>query len=97
MFYQSIFLLVSVGIGLALGVYLRSFHHEKCKSFGKWSLALDWRLYAAETAFFALLAFSQVAYGYWLFAAMMAGLAVLSGYMTYRQKLNQTPPTTHHG
>lgn len=97
MFYQLTFLLVSVGIGLALGVYLRSFHHEKCESFGKWSLSLDWRLYAAETVFFALLAFLQVANGYWLFAAMMAGLAVLAGFMTYRQKLNQSPPTTNHG
>lgn len=97
MFYQLTYLLVSIGIGLALGIYLRSFHHEKCVSFGKWSLALDWRLYAAEAAFFSLLTFLQVAYGYYLFAAIMAGLAVLSGYVAYRQKLHQSPPTTNHG
>lgn len=90
MWQQATFLIVSVAVGAAVGVFLRLRYQDKCRNFGVWALSLDWRIYAAEAAAFALLTALQIGYGQHLYAAVMFVLSALAGFTAWKQRAKHT-------
>lgn len=85
-------LAVSVAVGLAAGIALRKLRPEWCKTYAKFSLNRQWKLFAFGTVLFAVLGVLSFAQGRPYFGAFFVTFCGLELYAILRFGFKPLPP-----